>query len=76
MAMYEYVCLDCHQVFDVLRPMRQADDLIRCGACESTRTRRALSLFAAQTTSAHGEAQSFGGGCACGGACACGHNHN
>ena len=76
MPVYEYYCLDCRKVFDVLRPMRQADDPIRCQKCESVRTRRTLSLFAAKTSSESGDYHSLSGGCACGGACSCGHSHN
>ena len=74
MPLYEYYCLDCRKVFEALRPMSQSDAPIRCQSCESERTRRALSVFAAQV--AGGEFRSSGGGCGCGCACACGHSHN
>jgi len=72
MPLYEYVCLDCLNRFDVLRPMVEADAPIACEECESGHTSRALSVFYAQS---HGEArpQPAGQGCACGGACSCGH---
>ncbi|MCA1553437.1 MAG: zinc ribbon domain-containing protein [Chloroflexi bacterium] len=76
MAVYEYICLDCASRFDVIRPMSKAGEPIHCVRCESERTRRALSLFAAQTHGEHGQVQSLGSGCGCGGSCACGHNHN
>lgn len=75
MPLYEYYCLDCRKLFDVLRPMSQADAPIRCQSCEGEKTRRTISLFAAQTTSASGERTALGGGCGCGGSCACGHPH-
>lgn len=74
MPLYEYFCLNCRTTFDVLRPMRQADEPIRCQACESPKTRRVLSLFAAQTSNA-ADGHPSSSGCACGGACACGHHH-
>ena len=77
MPLYEYYCLDCRNMFNTLRSMQQADAPIRCRSCESEKTRRTLSLFAAHTTTASGERQAVsGGGCGCGGACACGHSHN
>ena len=78
MPVYEYFCLDCHKIFDRLRPMSQSDAPVRCEACESDKTRRMLSMFAAQTSSGGGESQMLGGGggCGCGGSCGCGHSQN
>jgi putative FmdB family regulatory protein len=80
MPLYEYYCADCRTKFETLRSMSQADDPIQCKSCQSLRTSRALSLFAAHIKSegntlpnAIGNGGGFGGGCACGGACACGH---
>ena len=80
MPLYEYYCADCRDTFEVLRPMSKADAPIQCKSCESVKTSRALSLFAAHTgssSSAPSATSSMprmraGGGC-CGGACACGH---
>lgn len=77
MPLYEYYCADCKTKFDALRPMSQSDAAIQCKNCESARTSRVLSLFAAFAgQKSDGAAQSsssgFGGGC-CGGACGCGH---
>ncbi len=70
MPIYEYLCLECNDVFDALRPMSQADSAIVCQACESEHTSRMISVFFAQS---NGESltQSNGGGCACGGSCSC-----
>ena len=77
MPLYEYYCADCHDTFETLRPMGQADAPIQCKQCESMRTSRTLSLFAMHTK---GESSSRpmnlagnGGGCCGGGMCGCGH---
>ncbi len=73
MPLYEYYCLDCRTVFDLLRAMQHADAPVRCPACEGERTRRALSLVAARAAAAGGtDTAAPSGGCGCGGACACG----
>ncbi len=71
MPLYEYVCLDCLNRFEVLRPMIEADAPIACENCESERTSRALSLFYAQSQSGNGDRGA--GSCACGGSCSCGN---
>jgi putative FmdB family regulatory protein len=80
MPLYEYYCADCRTKFETLRPMSKADDPIQCKSCESMRTSRALSLFAAPINSEPGAASawpeggSLSGGCGCGGGgCGCGH---
>jgi putative FmdB family regulatory protein len=80
MPLYEYYCTDCRTKFEALRPMDKADASIQCKNCESVRTSRALSLFAAHRKVGGGSATSTerfggsmaGGGC-CGGMCGCGH---
>jgi putative FmdB family regulatory protein len=49
MPIYEYVCLDCHETFDALRPMAKADAPIACSECESEHTSRTISVFFAQS---------------------------
>jgi putative FmdB family regulatory protein len=49
MPIYEYVCLDCGERFETLRPMKEADAPIACDLCESQHTTRCLSLFFAQS---------------------------
>jgi putative FmdB family regulatory protein len=80
MPLYEYYCSDCRTKFEALRSMEKADAPIQCKNCESVRTARALSLFAAPTKAQSGNPvspQSFGGGMSgggcCGGMCGCGH---
>lgn len=70
MPIYEYLCLECNDTFDALRPMSQADAPIVCQACESEHTSRMISVFFAQSD---GETLSASNGhaCACGGACSC-----
>jgi len=71
MPMYEYLCEDCHQVTEALRSMAQADDAIACQHCQSTKTHREHSVFAAATSGATGRSSSLpvAGGC-----CPCGKN--
>lgn len=78
MPLYEYYCADCQTKFETLRPMSKADEPIQCKHCESMRTSRVLSLFAAHTGTRESglPAGSGGGGCGCGGGtCGCGHYH-
>ncbi|MFV1859375.1 MAG: zinc ribbon domain-containing protein [Anaerolineales bacterium] len=68
MPLYEYICLECNDVFDTLRPMSQADSPIVCQACESEHTSRMISVFFAQSDR-ESLTQSNEGGGACGGSC-------
>jgi len=61
MPLYEYYCSDCQGKFEVLRRISQADDPIACPYCESDRTKRAFSTFAAVNKGAGGETHSIGG---------------
>lgn len=74
MPLYEYYCAECHDTFDALRPMNQADAPIQCKSCDSGRTSRTLSLFAAHTKGESNPLPAPGnmGGC-CGGMCGCAH---
>jgi putative FmdB family regulatory protein len=80
MPLYEYLCQDCETKFETLRPMRKADDPIQCKNCESMRTSRALSLFAAHVNNGGTISAVAGGGCSggscgnCGGGCGCGRH--
>jgi putative FmdB family regulatory protein len=66
MPVYEYVCLDCRERFDALRPMAKADAPIACHACGSEHSSRTLSVFFAQ--SGGRTVAGTAGGCAsCGG---------
>lgn len=77
MPIYEYVCGDCGEQFDVLRPMKDAEAPIGCRKCESRRTERRLSVFYAQSGGRAVAGTSGGSGCgSCsGGSCgSCGMN--
>lgn len=74
MPIYEYVCLDCGERFELMRSMKDADALTACQQCASEHTSRMLSLFFASS----GGRVVAGSGPSCagctGGSCAtCGH---
>ena len=76
MPLYEYYCADCHETFESLRPMSQADNELPCKNCQSQRTSRTLSLFATHTKGnsvapLSAPPRKMGGGC-CGGGMMCG----
>lgn len=76
MPIYEYECLTCSTKFEALRPMKDADAEINCKTCQSTNTKRALSLCYSKSDGRSGGAASGGGGCGgcSGGSCgSCGH---
>jgi putative FmdB family regulatory protein len=75
MPIYEYVCLDCGERFETIRPIKEADAPIACRECESQHTSRLLSLFFAQSG---GRVVAGGGSSGCAGctstSCStCGH---
>lgn len=47
MPLYEYRCDACGRTFEELRSSSEADAAIECPSCESRRTTRKLSTFAA-----------------------------
>jgi putative FmdB family regulatory protein len=61
MPLYEYRCDACGRTFEELRPSSEADAAIACPSCESNRTGRKLSTFAASAGSSG--AAKGGGGC-------------
>jgi putative FmdB family regulatory protein len=79
MPLYEYYCAGCEHKFDVLRSFSQADEPVCCIHCQSSDTRRALSLFAAFSKSGEGgeSSRSLGGdscaSCAATSCATCGH---
>ncbi|HEX8918718.1 MAG TPA: zinc ribbon domain-containing protein [Chloroflexota bacterium] len=77
MPVYEYVCKDCDNRFDLLVQRLDRAESVHCGSCESENVRRLVSSFA--TLGGYDDEfvprQSAGpsaGGC-CGGSCGCGH---
>jgi putative FmdB family regulatory protein len=77
MPVYEYLCKDCGQQFDKMRPMSQADVAIECTNCHSEATRRLISRFFASSEGRAIATQSSScsgcGGGSCG-SCGCGSN--
>jgi putative FmdB family regulatory protein len=76
MALYEYRCRTCEEVFEVRRPMSESGDPAPCPSGHDD-TVRLLSVFASVgrapgPTVAGSPGPAGGGGC-CGGACGCGH---
>jgi len=74
MPLYEYYCAECDCKFEVLRSFSQADELVSCLNCQSPKTSRAISLFAAYSKGGEGgeSSRSLGGGaCASCGATSC-----
>jgi putative FmdB family regulatory protein len=70
MALYEFRCRTCGDVFEIRRPMQEAGSSASCPQGH-TDTVKLLSTFA-RTGAAVGAPGPVGGGC-CGGACGCGH---
>ena len=70
MPIYEYICKDCQNRFEILRPMKDSDAPIACMKCESANVSRAITAFFAQ--SGGKVVAGSGGGCAgcAGGSCA------
>ena len=74
MPIYEYICKDCHQEFESLRSMSQADALITCIACGGENTRRKPSVCYAESggKAVAGSDSASCGGCAGGNCAGCG----
>lgn len=68
MPIYEYTCQDCHQNFEMIRTMKDADSELGCSHCQSKNVKRRISLFNA---SSGGRPITNGGGCSscAGGSC-------
>jgi putative FmdB family regulatory protein len=72
MPIYEYVCLDCGERFELIRSMKEADVPVACETCESQHTSRLLALFNAHSGGrvVAGGGESGCAGCS-GGSCSC-----
>ncbi len=35
MAIYEYLCPNCREVFEVVRPMKMSNELVKCPKCNA-----------------------------------------
>jgi putative FmdB family regulatory protein len=79
MPLYEYTCSDCASRFEALRSMSDADAPIICPDCGGQRAERAISLFAAVSSSGKviaGVGSSCGSCSSSGSACAgCSSRH-
>lgn len=71
MAVYEYRCRTCDDVFEVRRPMSEAGTAAPCPAGHPD-TVKLLSMFARSGATALAAPAGGGGGC-CGGGCGCAH---
>ena len=68
MPIYEYTCEACNKKFDQLVRSMGNDAKVQCPECGSTKTARALSVFAVGGESPKAKALPQGGGCGrCGG---------
>jgi putative FmdB family regulatory protein len=63
MPIYEYLCGECGNRFEILRSISEADSPILCKICQSSKTSRTVSVFFAQSGS-RVIAGGNGGGCA------------
>ena len=49
MPIYEYICRDCKNEFEVIRPMGQADVPMACASCGGENIKRKISVFYAES---------------------------
>lgn len=70
MAVYEYRCRTCDDVFEQRRAMSEANSIAPCPQGH-TDTVRLLSMFARTGASVGAGAMPSGGGGCCGGGCGC-----
>lgn len=75
MPIYEYICLDCHHKFDILRKMSEADSPLKCENCSGENCSRMISLFFAQSDgrSLSATTSSACGGCSATSCAGCSH---
>ncbi len=74
MPIYEFTCVSCESIFEILRPISRMNDDAPCPKCDGT-TRRELSVFSAYSYNSGGEVSNVAGSGGCGGCspggCAC-----
>ncbi|MBP2323246.1 putative FmdB family regulatory protein [Kibdelosporangium banguiense] len=68
MPMYEFKCRDCHDTFEVNRPMSESSAPATCPSGHSDTVKLLSMAGLAGSASAAGPAAGGGGGC-CGGGC-------
>jgi putative FmdB family regulatory protein len=69
MALYEYDCVQCQTIFDIMRPMSKMDEVVRCPSCGSSNIHKHWSPFSVarivtpryEPNSGSGEGASFRG---------------
>lgn len=75
MPIYEYVCSGCHQRFELLRSLSQANDEVSCPHCHN-KAERIFSTFCSRTKSESGLIAPVGGSscssCSAGSCTSCG----
>ena len=76
MPIYEYICKDCGNRFEILRSIKDADSPIFCKICQGSQTQRAVSVFYAQSGSKIIAGGNNGGcaGCSSGSCSSCNTN--
>lgn len=47
MPIYEYLCNNCKELFEALRPIKDSDKQVCCPICNSINTKRKVSSFQA-----------------------------
>jgi putative FmdB family regulatory protein len=67
MPIYEYLCKDCGERFELVRTMKDADMPVPCKTCHGNQTQRTLSVFYAQSGTKVIAGGSSGGCAGCGG---------
>jgi putative FmdB family regulatory protein len=60
MPIYEYVCPECNNQFEQMRPLSQSDKAVECPRCHKL-ARRKISTFACFSTTEGGIAQTIAG---------------
>ncbi len=81
MPLYEYVCSECSNKFELRRSMKEIDDPAACPECRGTHTARQISKVTCFSHGDGGSTSALGGGGGCGscggGTCAsCGSSRN
>jgi putative FmdB family regulatory protein len=78
MPIYEYICTECNNKFELMRPISQSGSDADCPKCKK-KARRALSTFCCVSTNESGVSAPIagaGGGCSTCGSTSCGICHS
>jgi len=63
MPIYEYVCLDCKEEYEILRAFNESDQPMDCDECGGENVKRKLSVAYAHSGGSSVNGVSGGGGC-------------